>query len=279
MFRTYSERYIGFSDKGKLLIKKMLGPNYAIRRHLAHELAHGEPEIALVPILCSRDADFLDVGANIGAYSFYAKSHSRHVYAMEPNPALTHHLRAVLGKKGTVLTMGASDHVATAPFCIPFRNGNDVDTRSSLQEDANPDFESRKINIAIAPIDSLGLDHVGVVKIDVEGHELAALNGARRTLEQCRPVAIVECEERHNQGGVERAFRFFDSLGYRPYFIHGGQLRLGEEFDVARFQAAHGAKPVGGMRSPDYINNFIFIHRDNSVALSRIRQFSFEARA
>lgn len=262
-----------------MLVKKILGPNYAVRRHLAHELAHGEPEIALVPILCTRDADFLDVGANIGAYSFYAKSHSRHVYAIEPNPALTRHLRAVLGKKGTVLTMGASDHVATAPFCIPVRNGNDVDTRSSLQQDANPDFESRKINIAIAPIDRLGLDRVGVVKIDVEGHELAALQGARRTLERCRPVAIVECEERHNRGGVERAFQFFDGLGYRSYFIHAGELRHGEDFDAARFQPAHGAKPVGGMRSPDYINNFIFIHRDNFAALSRIRQFTFEARS
>jgi FkbM family methyltransferase len=269
---------MGFSDKGKLLIKKMLGPNYAVRRLLDYELAHGEPEIALIPVLCTRDADFLDVGANIGVYSFYAKSHSRHVYAMEPNPALTRHLRVVLGRKGTVLPIGASDHDATAPFCIPVRNGNDVDTRSSLQEDANPDFESRKINIAIATIDGLGLDHVGVVKIDVEGHEFAALNGARRTLEQCRPVAIVECEERHNRGGVERAFRFFEGLGYRPYFIHRGHVRLGEEFDVARFQAAHGAKPLGGMRSPDYINNFIFIHRDNSMALSRIRQFNFEAR-
>ncbi len=274
---------MGFRDKGKLLLKKMLGPNYAVRRavrrHLAHELAHGEPEIALLPILCAPDADFLDVGANIGAYSFYAKSHSRHVYAIEPNPALTLHLRAVLGKKGTVLTMGASDHVATAPFCIPVRNGNDVHTRSSLQEDANPDFESRKIDIAIAPIDGLGLDRVGVVKIDVEGHELAALQGARRTLERCRPVAIVECEERHNRGGVERAFRFFGDLGYRPYFIHGGELRHGEEFDVARFQAAHDAKPPGGMRSTDYVNNFIFIHRDNSVAPSRIRQFTLEARS
>jgi hypothetical protein len=91
------------SDKGKRLIKKMLGPNYAARRLLAYELAHGEPEIALIPVLCTRDADFLDVGANIGVYSFYAKSHSRHVYAMEPNTALTRHLRAVLGTKGTVL--------------------------------------------------------------------------------------------------------------------------------------------------------------------------------
>src|SRR5271165_2630590 len=63
---------MGFSDNGKLLIKKMLGPNYAARRLLAYELAHGEPEIALIPILCTRDADFLDVGANVGVYSFYA---------------------------------------------------------------------------------------------------------------------------------------------------------------------------------------------------------------
>lgn len=36
-----------------------------------------------------------------------------------------------------------------------------------------------------------------LVKIDVEGHELAAARGALRTLEECRPSIIFEYAQAH----------------------------------------------------------------------------------
>ena len=34
--------------------------------------------------------------------------------------------------------------------------------------------------------------HVGVLELDVEGHEQQALAGAMRTIERCRPLLILE---------------------------------------------------------------------------------------
>ncbi len=261
-------------ESAKAVARRLFGAKRAIRRALAHELAAGEPEIKLLPVLCRDDQDFLDVGANFGVYSYYAKSFCRHVYAMEPNPALSPHLQKILGRRGSVLAVAASSSAGVARFSIPVLDGHDVDSRSSLQADANPGFDLRAIDVRVAPIDEFGFHDIGVMKIDVEGHEFAALNGARRTLNECRPVAIVECEERHNPGGVARTFAFFSELDYQPYFIHRGRLRPGSDFQPAVLQDAAASKQVGGARSPDYINNFLFVPRNDSAALERIRQFT-----
>ncbi len=79
-----------------------------------------------------------------------------------------------------------------------------------------------------------------------------------------KPVCIVECEERHNAGGVAQAFAFFDGLGYRGYYLHRGVLHDGAGFDAAELQRPENAKAVGGGRSADYVNNFLFVHPDNA---------------
>ena len=58
------------------------------------------------------------------------------------------------------------------------------------------------------------------LKIDVEGHELAVLQGARQTLKKHRPTILVECEARHRpDGDVRPVFEFLQSLGYGGSFF------------------------------------------------------------
>ncbi|MEI9988010.1 MAG: FkbM family methyltransferase [Aliidongia sp.] len=113
----------------------------------------------------------------------------------------------------------------TAPFLIPVQDGRDIDTRCSLQADANAGFETREVEVRVSPIDALDLSDIGVIKIDVEGHEFDVLNGARRTIIARKPIVIIECEERHNAGGVDRVKGFFADLGYDGFFLHRGRLR------------------------------------------------------
>ena len=51
-------------------------------------------------------------------------------------------------------------------------------------------------------LDDQHLDNVGLIKIDVEGHELAVLHGAADTLTRNRPAVVVEAEERHHPNAV-----------------------------------------------------------------------------
>ena len=63
-------------------------------------------------------------------------------------------------------------------------------------------------------LDDLKLDGVGFIKIDVEGHELNVLEGARNFFATNRPVCLIECRDR-NKHQVEEFFTGLN-IGYSP---------------------------------------------------------------
>lgn len=240
------------------------------RQLINRELRDGEPELRLLPILADLNRDFLDVGANRGVYSFYALGRFRKVIAVEAHPGMAAGLRRIIKADNEVLPIALSDDVGETTLHIPTRHGRDVFTRSSLQKDANPGYRLRTVAVPTTTIDHLGLGEIGLLKIDVEGHESAVLHGGTQTLQTAKPTCIVECEERHNAGGVARTFAFFDSIKYRGFFLHRGTLQDLGQFDPSVLQRPEDAKSLGGKRSPDYVNNFIFVHQHNDAHLARI---------
>jgi hypothetical protein len=56
----------------------------------------------------------------------------------------------------------------------------------------------RSVRVPRVTLDSLGLTGVTFVKLDIEGHELHALRGARETIRRDRPTLLLELEERHH---------------------------------------------------------------------------------
>lgn len=66
-------------------------------------------------------------------------------------------------------------------------------------------------------IDDLGFADLDALFLDVEGFEVAALQGAHRTLERCRPVVMVEENRRCLDQGFQLgdAGRLLERLGYR----------------------------------------------------------------
>ncbi len=70
-------------------------------------------------------------------------------------------------------------------------------------------------NVPMIPIDSLELQSLGFLKLDIEGYELFALKGAKETLSRCKPVVIFEENFRCNEHGVDigESGKFLESLG------------------------------------------------------------------
>lgn len=74
--------------------------------------------------------------------------------------------------------------------------------------------------IDVITVDSLGLDNVSFIKFDVEGSELSAIEGAKDTINRCRPVMKIACYHRS-----EDVFTLVQKVldirsDYKIYMIH-----------------------------------------------------------
>lgn len=254
-------------------LEQLIPDKLRMRLAVAKALLRGEPELKLAQCLCSPSELAIDVGANRGIYAYLFAKYSDGVIAVEPHPAMADRLGRSLPAKVSILNIAASDQEGQCEFHIPVQSGMDVDSRCSLEAGVNREFATRTILVERRRLDRLAIDgtRVGVVKVDVEGHEMSALRGLAGIIETSKPSAIVESETRHHAGSPQDVFEFFRAYGYRGYFIHRGLLRSSEEFSVERFQTCHMPLQVDGGKSPDYINNYVFVHPTRGFLLERVR--------
>jgi len=157
--------------------------------------ATNEKEYALLPKFLQPGDWALDIGANVGHYTLRMSElvgPTGRVIAFEPVPntfaLLAANVRLVAHPNVSLLNVAASDRTRTVSIEIPqFADGltNYYQARVSDQ--------GSELGILTLPVDALGLPaRIKLVKIDVEGHELAVLHGMRALMERDRPVMIVE---------------------------------------------------------------------------------------
>ncbi len=229
-----------------------------------------EPELALLPALLRGDRAFLDVGANVGLYSYVARGRASQIYAVEPHPGMAAALRRNFAGRVEVLEFALSDQEGVAPLHVPEHEGGALTSRSSLEAEANPGFDEHRVEVELHRLDGLSLPPLGLVKIDVEGHEQAVLLGAEETIARDRPALIVEVEERHHPGESARIFALLSAWGYDGLFLTAGRLRSIAEFDPKLHQRPEDIKRPGSKRASGYINNFIFVPQDAPALRQRL---------
>lgn len=254
----------------KRFVKRIIPSKVLLPFQVRRALRTGEVELSIVEDLCVPGQKMIDVGANVGIYSYLAKEIGAHVYAVEPNPVMAKRLQANVGNKVTVFPFALSDNTGDAVLSIPYEEGIEVSSRSSLEADANPGFEIHTLTVTKKTLDELELSDIAFIKIDVEGHELSVLRGATKALATCRPNLLIEIEERHHAGATSKAFTYLKEFSYAGYFILGDNLHKVEMFDPKRHQRKEDAKNVFSARNRNYINNFIFIHPSRGDVINRI---------
>lgn len=223
--------------------------------------------------LCDPDRISLDIGASIGEFTIAMLASSQSVIAFEPRPAQARELSAMFEAVGAPVRIQAvalSDKPGVTSMRVvqddPGRSTiDDSNTLSDLGDSDEPGGNPvQTIDVPVQCLDDLGLDNVGLVKIDVEGHELAVLRGAADTITRNRPAVLVEAEERHHPNAVAAITEFLSGLGYAGYFDVGGTRRPVEEFDAAEHQNAAniGGREDGWAVRGLYVNNFVFLPKD-----------------
>lgn len=213
----------------------------------------------------------VDVGAFKGAYTFWMQRSvgpGGVVIAFEPQPRQVEYLRDVLDamdfRNVTLEAMGVSDAPDILPFYLP-RPGRGSAHDASFVAKGDPNSVD-PIDVPVTTLDTYFADRPDkpdFLKIDVEGHELAVLEGAREILTTSRPTLLLECETRHRpDGDVQPVLSFLASLGYMGSFFQSGRRMPVAQFDVVRHQ-----QHEPGERLPKtYVNNFAFEHPSRIAA-------------
>lgn len=179
-FRRWNVRLLELSLHGLGLLNyenaRLSGETHLIRK--------------VLPGLLGDEPVIFDVGANVGEYSaaLLAQFPGARIHAFEPHPrncekfivpgdeARLHLHRCALGEVEADLTL----------FDYAEREGS---AHASLHREVLTEIHGAAVATTRVPVDTVdavaqkqGIDRIALLKIDVEGHELAVLKGASRLL-------------------------------------------------------------------------------------------------
>ncbi len=221
-------------------------------------LIDGEREVHLLSTLVTPGSVAIDVGANVGDYTYSlcrAVGPGGRVIAIEPLPDLAQVLTRAARKLAlplTVINCALSSQQGEAELRVPKSDGLRQPGFATLVPRISGGdvvrVELRRLDDVCQAIEG----KISFIKIDVEGHELDVLRGGERAIKQHRPNLLVEIEQRHSPTPIAQTFDYILSLGYRGEFVEEeGTLRPIETFDIQTHQ-------TGRLGKRSYISNFIF---------------------
>lgn len=170
---------------------------------------------------------FYDVGANAGYFSLIAAQKvgpKGCVVAFEPHPITAETIRKqfLLNElqNCTVVEAAVSSRKGTA------RLSDDLYSVMQFLVDAGSDYTSNLSSKRYLEVPTVALSDFArtfgkppdVIKIDIEGAEILALQGAREILEKAAPTLLVEL---HSDKIKDEYFKMMTEIGYTTEFIVG----------------------------------------------------------
>ena len=210
----------------------------------------------LTRLLKTRPLHFIDVGANKGEFVHIAAQvlPRAKIWAIEPLPWLARKLRALFGGI-TVFNCVLSDREGYTQFYLPLHKGVADDALASVTK---PQGDYEIFDVALRTLDALvaerRLSEKSFLKIDVEGHEFAVLNGGMQFIGERVEAMLIEIEERHHGGRrLAELIAPVTAMGFSCYYLDP-QSGLLAPFtgNTAGFQQEKD------LNTPRYINNFWF---------------------
>lgn len=181
----------------------------------------------------------LDVGANIGYYTVLMSrlvGASGRVIGFEPTVKFRQRLAQNLAANGL-------DNVDIFPYGLSDRNLRDEICfgESSATLHWVPDHPPRaQEEIELRRLDdlfpTLGLSRLDFIKVDIDGHEPAFLEGAWETIENYRPLVLLEVSHAHYLESGVTAWDFYQRLVDRGFHIYSekGLRELRSKHDFLR---------------------------------------------
>lgn len=144
--------------------------------------------VKIIQAFAKPGSTVLDIGAHIGTHTLSLSKQSAKVLAFEPQPKLFRELflnmqvNAVNNVEFYPVAIGAGEAwTRLSQLCMGNEGGTPIEGGSGTL-------------VPLIAIDSLPLENVSFIKIDVERMENAVLQGAQKTIAHFKPVMIVEIQ-------------------------------------------------------------------------------------
>lgn len=218
-----------------------------------------EPELRRLADFCPRGGTAVDIGGWYGPWTRRLARRAERVVTVEPVPHLARRLRAEAPPNAEVLQAAASDRTGTATLWLPPDGHGDRGVSSLVRREVH----EAALDVDCLPLDELALTDVTLVKIDVDGSELAVLHGAETTVKREQPALFIELELRIQP--LEPVLALLSSLGYTGWVLPARHWMPLADFDLAAHQrrtahvAEHGLLRRSLAPHRRYVNSVLFL--------------------
>lgn len=187
-----------------------------------------------------KDGVVLDVGANLGSFSLPLAKANPHLtfHAFEPQRIISYQLCAniIINGLENVYTyeLALSNRDINIDVEMPdYANEKNIGAFSIDEETRKNDYECSTVNtsnkIELIPLDYMRFDNIRLIKLDVEGHELEALQGGIETIKNNNyPPIIFEAWNWKPwfESKRKELFQYLTDMGYE--ITEGGNNNLAQ---------------------------------------------------
>ena len=163
----------------------------------------------------------LDIGANIGNHSLFFADLFSKVISFEPNerPFKLLKFNSSLAENIQPFNLGLSTKTMELPVKLrPLNSGS-----ARICNNENPDTFFSVVSLDDFLMKNEHSD-ISFMKIDVEGHELMVLKGAKSTLEKYKPIIALEMHFKKDIKNNLDILELLEKFGYRRTYILRNRL-------------------------------------------------------
>jgi len=190
---------------------------------------------------------YYDVGAHAGFFSIIAARFvgpTGQIVTFEPDPANAAALRANIARNGITQIAVVEAAVWSSPGEVTFERASDASNRTQGHVTSMMDSRLAQISVPAVRLDDIVFEARNpaphLIKMDVEGAEWGALQGASRLLSEVRPKLLCEV---HDPSQMEQIRAYLERFGYaaeewQPVHPHYSDYRQLYLWAVAKPAAA-----------------------------------------
>jgi FkbM family methyltransferase len=200
-----------------------------IGRSLDNYGEYAEAELALASQIIRPGTNVVDVGANIGIHSvFYSKlvGDEGKILSFEPSDLNYYFLVTNLTLNNAFNAQHFKAAIGTQrPLYIPINNINDEIDHGNLKTTIKDSGDTLE-QCAVFKLDDIGLEHCGLVKVNVSGNEADILQTGESMFSNLRPFIIVNCD-----GNSKELLQLMKDINYSCYWVPSSYYNSDNNFD------------------------------------------------